>query len=71
MSTPSAFGARLAELRGRKGLTQSQLAALAGLHTYAVVKIERGQRAWPRLDTVLALARALGTAPGKLVDGLD
>lgn len=64
------FAARLRQLRERSGLTQEQLASRAGLHKMAVAKIETGQREWPRTDTALALARALGITPGELLQGL-
>jgi transcriptional regulator with XRE-family HTH domain len=56
----STFADRLRTLRGRKGLTQSQLAAAVGIHPMTVAKLEGGSRPDPRWSTVLALADALG-----------
>jgi transcriptional regulator with XRE-family HTH domain len=52
------FGLRLRALRARAGLTQRQLAEMAGLHRQGIVKLERGERE-PAWSTLLALANAL------------
>jgi transcriptional regulator with XRE-family HTH domain len=52
------FGERLKQLREEEGLTQVELAAAAGLHRFAVAKLEVGSRQ-PTWATVQALARAL------------
>ena len=44
--------------RGRRGLTQAQLAELCGTTQSAVARLERGTRP-PRLDTLLRIANAL------------
>jgi transcriptional regulator with XRE-family HTH domain len=44
--------------RGRRGLTQAELAALCGTTQSAVARLERGTRP-PRLDTLLRIANAL------------
>jgi transcriptional regulator with XRE-family HTH domain len=49
----------LRQLRESAGLSQAQLAEVAGLHRFGVAKIERGERT-PGWDTVLALCKALG-----------
>src|SRR5579875_2946009 len=54
---PSAFGARLRQLRIEAGLSQQALAQLAGLHRFGVAKLERGERE-PAWSSVLALAKA-------------
>jgi transcriptional regulator with XRE-family HTH domain len=53
------FGRRLKEVRESKGLSQQQLADMAGVHIMTVSKLERGAQepAWP---LVIALADALG-----------
>ena len=63
---PSGFGPRLRELREGKGLSQGQLAQVAGCNVFTVSKTERGTQepAWP---LVLALARALGVEVGAFV----
>ncbi len=58
---PSAFGARLRQLRIEAGLSQQALAQLAGLHRFGVAKLERGERE-PAWSSVLALAKALGVS---------
>jgi transcriptional regulator with XRE-family HTH domain len=64
-----AFGGRLKMVRLEKGLTQEQLAQLAGLHPTFISNCERGYSA-PTLETLLRLARALAVRPGELVDSL-
>jgi transcriptional regulator with XRE-family HTH domain len=51
-------GERIAAIRGRRGLTQKDLAALARISVSAVSKIERGEIS-PRLETVHKIARVL------------
>lgn len=53
-----AVGARIAELRRAKGLTQLELAGRADLHRPYVTGIERGSRN-PSLDALAKIARAL------------
>lgn len=58
------------ELRQTKGLTQRELAALAGVSTGTVYRLETGRRgAYP--VTVRKLASALGVAPEALVRRLE
>jgi transcriptional regulator with XRE-family HTH domain len=52
------FSIKLKELRQAAGLSQAQLAEMAGLHPMALAKLEQGQRG-PAWDTVLAIAKAL------------
>lgn len=63
---PSGFGERLQALRERAGLTQGELGAKAGCHSFTVSKLERGEQepAWP---LVLALAKALGVGVNEFV----
>lgn len=56
---------KLRELRRGRGLTQTELAAKAGLSSKLVAKIER-QDKQHRLATALKLARALGVAAKEL-----
>jgi len=53
------FAGRLRELREAAGLSQAELAELAGLHRFGVAKLEQGVRE-PSWATVQALADALG-----------
>ncbi len=60
------LGERIREQRHSKGLTQESLAQTLDLSVAYVSLIERGGRN-PPYTTVLAIARALGVAPGKIV----
>jgi transcriptional regulator with XRE-family HTH domain len=60
------LGERIREQRHAKGLTQESLAHSLDLSVAYVSLIERGGRN-PPYTTVLAIARALGIAPGKIV----
>lgn len=57
---------RLLALREGKGMTQQSLATAAGLPWSVVAKIEQGVTKNPRLDTLRALARALGVTLDEL-----
>jgi transcriptional regulator with XRE-family HTH domain len=68
---PSASAALADNVRRRRdaaGLTPAELAALAGTAKGTVLGIERG-RANPTVDTVQALAGALGCSIADLLDG--
>ena len=60
---------RLRQVRAAKGLSQEQLAHLAGLHRTHVSLIERSRRS-VRLETLERLARALDIEPAKLLPSL-
>jgi transcriptional regulator with XRE-family HTH domain len=62
-----AFGARLRELRRKKGWTQEELGERAEMNGIQVGHIERGASD-PKLSTVLKLARALGVSAADLLD---
>ena len=66
----AAFGERVRAARVAKGLSQEALAEAAGLHRTYVGSAERGLRN-VSLHNILRLARALGVAPGELLDGLE
>ena len=53
--------ARALEVRREEGLTQRELAALAGVTQPTVVKFEKGSTSI-RVDSVLAILHALGLA---------
>jgi transcriptional regulator with XRE-family HTH domain len=63
----AAFGMVLQRRRRERGQTQEALAEGAEIHAVYVSMMERGLRL-PRLDVVVRVARALGLAPGELVD---
>lgn len=50
--------ARIVELRRRRGMTQDDVAAKAGIHRISLVRIERGVKK-PTLETLDKIARAL------------
>jgi DNA-binding SARP family transcriptional activator/transcriptional regulator with XRE-family HTH domain len=54
------FGVLLGGYRRAAGLTQQQLAALAGLSVAALRDVEQGRTRWPRPGSAQRLARALG-----------
>jgi transcriptional regulator with XRE-family HTH domain len=55
------FGASLAHLRGRAGITQEEMSFRASLHRTEIGLLERGGRI-PRIDTLAKLAGALGAS---------
>jgi len=63
------FGENVRRLRSTKELSQEALAELASLHRTYVGAIERGERN-VSLQNIVKLARALGVAPSKLMDGM-
>lgn len=69
MTPAEEFGRRLRHARRRLGLTQAALGDRAGMHRTEIYKLEHGERS-PRLDTIVALADALGIDPAELVLGL-
>lgn len=62
------FGLRLRELRGRRDLTQEQLAHLAGVDRAWISSAETGRRN-ATLTTLYRLAEALSVDPGELLIG--
>lgn len=63
----AAFGHRIRELRGKRGLSQEALADAAGLHRTYVGSVERGERNIS-LDNIYVLAEALGVRGRDLLD---
>lgn len=59
----------LRRLRRRRGLTQVELAGLAGLSYSYISMIETGQRTLTRLDHITAVAAALRVSPAELAPG--
>jgi len=65
--TRKLFGKRLRELRTDRGLSQEQLADLAGLHRNYIGNIERGENGIG-IDNIVLLARTLKVKPAVLFD---
>lgn len=63
------FAATLRKARDRAGMSQEELAELAGLNRTAVGQLERAETS-PRLATVIRLAGALNLEPADLVTSL-
>ena len=51
---------KVKELAEQRGLTQEELARLAGIRTSAVIGVWRNRVQAPRFDTLRAIAKALG-----------
>ena len=64
-SFPTAFGAHVRSLRLGRGMSQEEVAHLAGLHVTYLSGIERGVRN-PSLKNIRKVAVALGVGVGKL-----
>lgn len=60
-SIPQSPACRVGPARERRGMPQSELARLAGISRQALFQIESGA-AFPRVDTAMRIARALGCA---------
>ncbi len=58
----------LQALRKRRGLSQAKLAELVGVEQPTIQRWEKGKRL-PDLDSLQALAKALGVSAGSLLDG--
>jgi transcriptional regulator with XRE-family HTH domain len=65
-STLDNFGARLKELRLKKGMTLEQLAFEADIELSQVHRVEKG-KINPTLTTLIALAKGLGVSLADLV----
>ena len=66
MKTSRALALGMRRLRNRLGLTQAALAERADVHTQFISQLEREQRS-PRIETLDALAEALGMTPWDLL----
>ena len=71
VKSPTAiFGTNLKKYRLQAGLSQEALAELCGLHRTYVGAVERGERT-VSLMNIVAIARALGVLPAKLLEGIE
>lgn len=61
------FGAKVRKFRERQGLSQEQLAELAGLHRTYIGMIERAEKNIT-LNNMAKIAKALGVPLGKFFD---
>ncbi|MBW4435890.1 MAG: helix-turn-helix domain-containing protein [Pleurocapsa minor GSE-CHR-MK-17-07R] len=61
------FGERLREAREALGLTQVQVAIMAGVNQVTINKFESGERDNPTLENLSKLAEALKTTPDFLL----
>ena len=63
----SGIGRNLRALREAAGLTREQLAVKAGRSSATVIRIENGSKHSPNLETLSALAGALGVTLARLL----
>jgi transcriptional regulator with XRE-family HTH domain len=63
------LGLNLRARRDEAGLSQEALGAMCELDRTEISLLERGLR-FPRLDTLVKLARALQLSPSELLDGI-
>ncbi len=63
------LGLNLRARRDKAGLSQEALGAMCELDRTEISLLERGLR-FPRLDTLVKLARALQLSPSELLDGI-
>jgi transcriptional regulator with XRE-family HTH domain len=63
------FATNLKALRKERGWSQEDLSRHTKLHTTAISKMERANRA-PRFPTVVILAEALQVPAGRLFEGI-
>ncbi len=64
---PDKMAARLKQLRGKKGMTQQQLATAAGVSLGYIARLEPGRHD-PKLSSLRKIAKALGVRLAKLVE---
>ncbi len=60
------FGMIVSRLRLKKGMTQEDLSAFAGISRSHLTDLENGKKTM-RLDTLFRLCEALGTTPGRVM----
>ncbi|HHU77152.1 MAG TPA: helix-turn-helix transcriptional regulator [Firmicutes bacterium] len=65
-----AFGNQLKDLRRSQKISQEELAFRSGLHRTYISSVERGKRNISLIN-IAKLAKALGTDPARLLEGID
>jgi len=70
MEVAEQFGRNLAEARGWIGLSQSELARLAGTKQSDIARLESGERC-PKLDKIVKLAEVVGVQVRDLLYGIE
>ncbi|MER5973591.1 helix-turn-helix transcriptional regulator [Streptomyces sp. NPDC002055] len=65
--TDTSIGTRLRDIRKRRGMTQSELAAASSLSVSLIRKLEQGEKESIRLESAHALARALAVPTTRLL----
>jgi transcriptional regulator with XRE-family HTH domain len=70
MKPQERFAVNLRRARTEAGVSQEELGYMCDLHRTEVSLLERAGRE-PRLATIVKLAGALNTTPGKLCDGIS
>lgn len=63
------LGQKIREHRLAIGLSQEELASVAGLHRTYIGSVERGERN-VSLQNIVAIARALSISPSTLLEGI-
>jgi transcriptional regulator with XRE-family HTH domain len=63
------FASNMKALRAERGWSQEDLSRRSRLHTTAISKIERADRA-PRFQTIVTLAEAFEVPAGRLLQGI-
>ncbi len=64
---PGVRAGPLREIRATRGLTQLQVAVMAGVTPHTVTKIEAGDVSTLYLRSLVAVAHALGLAPSEIL----
>lgn len=70
MKPQERFAVNLRRARTEAGVSQEELGYMCDLHRTEVSLLERAGRE-PRMATIVKLAGALNTTPGKLCDGIS
>lgn len=67
---PCRFGEALVRTRKKLGITQYELSKRSGISEAYLNKLEKAKRE-PKAEMIIRLGRALGIAPGELLDEMD
>ncbi|MBA2689638.1 MAG: helix-turn-helix transcriptional regulator [Burkholderiales bacterium] len=63
------IGSRIKEVRKERGLSQVELANLAGVKQSSISELERGESKQPNAANLLKISRLLGVSPDWLIHG--